>query len=213
MKQGIIYQISTLHSLINQVYDGNSTIKELKNHGDFGIGTLNGLDGELIMLDGIVFNIKDDGKVRIVNDLEKTPFATVTNFKSDLSFFINEKIDFDELLNIIDTKIETDSFYAIKAEGVFQKITARSAPKQKKPYLSFPEVMKQQVMFDYSNESGTLVGFKIPDYAKGINVQGYHFHYINDILTNGGHVLKFETEKIKICISQITNFNIKLNTI
>ncbi len=78
-----IYQVSTFHALKQGKYDGETTFEELKKRGDFGIGTVNGLDGEVVALNGEFFQIKADGRVYSIADQEKTPFAVVTFFKPD----------------------------------------------------------------------------------------------------------------------------------
>lgn len=46
-----IFQLSTINALLEGVFDGNMSYGQLKQHGDFGIGTFNGLDGEMIAFD------------------------------------------------------------------------------------------------------------------------------------------------------------------
>jgi acetolactate decarboxylase len=53
--------------------------------------------------------------------------------------------------------------------------------------------LKHQVAFTHDSISGTLIGFRIPAYAKGTNAPGFHFHFINSSRTQGGHVLKLVT--------------------
>ena len=74
----VIYQVSLLQGLTYGDYRGSVTIKELKEHGDIGIGTFNGLNGELIMLDGDVYRASGDGCVELVTEYETSPFAVVT---------------------------------------------------------------------------------------------------------------------------------------
>ena len=64
---------------------GSSRSRELKKHGDFGIGTFDALDGEMIVLDGVVYQAKADGHIYQAADNLTTPFATVTYFDSDLA--------------------------------------------------------------------------------------------------------------------------------
>lgn len=45
-----LFQYSTLEALLGGVYDGEVTVGELLTHGDFGLGTFNSLDGEMIIL-------------------------------------------------------------------------------------------------------------------------------------------------------------------
>jgi acetolactate decarboxylase len=46
------FQTSTIAALLDGAYDGDVTFAELAERGDFGLGTLDGCDGEMIALDG-----------------------------------------------------------------------------------------------------------------------------------------------------------------
>ena len=78
-----LYQVSTIDALMQGVFDGVQPVGELKRHGDFGIGTFDALDGEMIVLDGVVYQAKADGRIYPVKDSATTPFATVTHFTKD----------------------------------------------------------------------------------------------------------------------------------
>ena len=72
-----VYQISTISSLLAGGYDGDTTVGELIRHGEFGLGTFNGVDGEMMVLDGEVFRGTIDGRAHVVAPSELTPFAVV----------------------------------------------------------------------------------------------------------------------------------------
>src|SRR6476661_8800723 len=72
-----VYQISTISSLLAGGYDGDTTVGELIRHGDFGLGTFNGVDGEMIVLDGQTYRATTDGLAHPVAPTELTPFAVV----------------------------------------------------------------------------------------------------------------------------------------
>ena len=44
----VIYQTSLMSALLSGVYEGETTMADLLQHGDFGLGTFNHLDGEMI---------------------------------------------------------------------------------------------------------------------------------------------------------------------
>jgi acetolactate decarboxylase len=73
----------------------------------------------------------------------------------------------------------------------------RSIPPQQKPYRTLEEVLKTQPLFDFKNIKGTMVGYRLPSFIKGINKEGYHFHFITKDKKSGGHVLELETSDIK----------------
>ena len=58
-----LYQVSTIDALMQGAYEGVQPVSEIRKHGDFGIGTFDALDGEMIVLDGTVYQAKADGKI------------------------------------------------------------------------------------------------------------------------------------------------------
>jgi acetolactate decarboxylase len=195
-EQDTLTQVSTIEAILNGSYDGEISYKEIKKYGDFGIGTFNALDGEMVAFDGNFYQVKADGKVYTVPDKAKTPFAVVTFFEPDLKLKLKRKIDLEKLKTLIDKELPTRNiFYAIRVDGTFDYIKTRSVPRQKKPYPPLEEVTKDQLVFEFKNIKGTLVGFYCPSFAKGINVAGYHFHFLTEDKSGGGHVLEFKLKK------------------
>ena len=188
------FQVSTLDALNAGVYEGALPLSALQLHGDFGLGTYDGLDGEMVFLDGKFYQIKDDGVAYAVTDRVKTPFATVTFFRPERVLNINEKANYQELQKKLNAQLSTLNLpYAIRIKGSFSYLKVRSVPKQKLPYPTLAEVVsKQQQIFDLRNVRGTLVGFRLPQYLKGINAAGYPFHFSTDNFNAGGHLLDGE---------------------
>jgi len=187
-----ITQTSTIDALLAGAYDGQISCRKLLDYGDFGIGTFDKLDGEMTVLDRRIYQIKSDGKVyRPAGDV-KTPFATVCKFKADRQFEI-ETADFKTVESILDEKVSNQNqFLAVKISGKFKHIKVRSVPAQNKPYPPLAEVAKIQPVFEMNDVAGTIVGFRSPPFVKGINVSGYHFHFLRSDFTRGGHILDFE---------------------
>ena len=201
LTRNTITQVSTLDALLAGAYDGQISCKELLNRGDLGIGTFEGLDGEMVLLDGKVYQVKADGKVYHPQACLRSPFAAVVNFKPDTVFSLNEETDLEALEKIIDEKMNNKNiFCAIKIKGSFARMKTRSVPCQHKPYPPLTEVTKSQPVFDLQAVSGTIVGFRLPDYIKGINMPGYHFHFISDGAVSGGHVLGLELNNADVFI-------------
>ncbi len=202
-----VHQVSLLSALLVGQYDGQTSFKELRKYGDIGIGTFEGLDGEMIELEGKFYQVKADGVAYPVADTMQTPFASVTYFEADKSQALNEEIDFPQLQNRIDSMISNKNiFYAIKVTGDFKYVKTRSVPGQQKPYPPLAEVTKNQPTFEFNNVKGTLVGFWCPSYVDGINVPGYHVHFLNADKNAGGHLLGFTMESGQIEIDATPNF-------
>ena len=208
---GEVYQVSTINALLQGVYDGETTLDELKRHGDFGIGTFDALDGEMVVLEGQAYQVKDTGQVIPADGAAKTPFATVTFFQPSRAVGANYIKDYEQLQNALDRLItDRNYFYAIRVDGLFTYVKTRSVPGQSKPYQPLAAVTKNQPVFEYENIQGTLVGFWCPQFVKGINVPGYHLHFISDDRQKGGHLLALRLKKGIISIAPITGFRLVL---
>ena len=207
----VLFQISTIGALLEGVYDGETTYGKLKRHGDFGIGTFNDLDGEMIGLEGKFYQIKTDGIAYLVDDSMKTPFATVTFFESDKSALLNNVENYGQLKQYLDKLLPTKNiFYAIKIEGVFKYVKTRSVPGQNKPYPLLVEVVKTQSIFEFHNVKGTIAGFWCPCYVEGVNVPGYHLHFITEDRKAGGHLLECHLQNARVEIDYTSEFYMAL---
>ena len=185
-----LFQTSTVDALLEGKYDGDVSFAELGARGDFGLGTLDALDGEMICLDGSFYQVKADGRAYPVEGRTRTPFAVVTLFEPDLSETLSMPMDFEALCDHVDGVVGGGVVCcAIRVDGRFEYVKTRSVPRQHKPYPPLVEVVEYQPTFELRDVSGSLVGFRFPDYAQGLNVSGYHFHFITADRSAGGHVL------------------------
>lgn len=206
-----IYQYATINALMEGGYDGDLTMKDLKKKGDFGLGTFNQLDGEMVGLDNHFYQIKSDGKAYLVSAAMQTPFAAVTHFKSDLKFVVRKKTSLKELYAVLDSLSPNKNLYVGYKIKVFcQSIKTRSVAVQTKPYIKMIEAVKKQSVFEIANSAGTLVGFRFPDYMKGLNVPGYHFHFLSKDKQIGGHVLDLSGSDFEIEIDFMDEFELKI---
>ncbi len=205
----IVTQTSTVSAVLKGLYDGEMTFGELKKYGNFGIGYFHKMAGEALAIDGIFYRIKSDGLTEIVKDNDLTPFFTVINFESNTDNFTNRKFDYsglkEYLLNMMPRK---KSFYAIKIKGIFDKLSARTFLRQVKPYPPVDQLLKTQTEFNFTNTEGTLIGIYTPSFLEGINVPGFHFHYISADKTRGGHVKSLNVNSITIELVEIPKLRI-----
>jgi acetolactate decarboxylase len=206
-----LFQASVFEALLEGVYEGDLTYEELKKHGDFGLGTFNRLDGEMVALDGVFYRIDSEGKVSIAEDSMKSPFAVVTFFDSNEKLVPDQKLNCKELKRLIEEALPTNNiFYAIKISGDFEYMKTRSVHAQEKPYPPVSEVVKEQSEFDLNNLKGTIVGYWMPVYIGGLSQAGFHFHFISDDKKSGGHVLECKTQNVVIDIDHIRDFQVEL---
>ena len=202
-----LVQVSTLDALLNGVYDGVMDFKTLKEYGDFGIGTFDKLDGEMIGYDGRFYQIRADGKAYPVAGTMTTSFASVTFFDSDYEIELEAGMDYGELQEYLDGILSTiNVFYAVKIEGIFTGMRTRSVPAQEKPYPPLAEVTENQPEFEFSEVSGVIAGFRSPSYMSTINVPGYHLHLLTEDKDAGGHILDFKIKEATAYIDETQQF-------
>lgn len=196
-----IYQVSTLEALAAGQFDGKVPYSRLKNLGDFGVGTFDHLDGEMVALDGEYFKVKTDGIAYPVQPTDKAPFADVTFFEADRSIDLQEKLTYEQLIEFLGDQLpDPNGYYAIRIQGKFQTLTTRSVPQQEKPYPTLGDAIAQQTVFNYEQMEGTMVGTYLPAAVGTGGVIGFHFHFISKDRTRGGHLLNCTIDEVEIGI-------------
>ncbi|MBI1390777.1 MAG: acetolactate decarboxylase [bacterium] len=206
-----VYQVSTINALLQGLYDGFITFGELKQHGGFGLGTIQAADGEVMGIDGVYYQVTSDGVAHVIPDDRVTPFAAVTFFEPDLSFTLDGVESFAGLEKKIDEHLPTTNiFYAIKISGVFDYVRARSVPGQQKPYPPLTEVVKHQSEFEFDGAEGVMIGWRCPSYVKDLNVPGYHLHFLTAARDRGGHVLDARMNGVRVEIDFTLGFEMIL---
>ena len=206
-----VTQVSTIDALLAGVYDGQMPCQKLAQYGDFGIGTFDRLDGELVLLDGRVFRVKADGKAHPAEATATTPFASVVRFQPQVTHPVASGTTFSgfqEQVNALATN--RNVFCAIRVKGKFRTVQTRSVPPQTKPYPPLVEVTRHQPVFDHADLEGTLLGFRLPDYVKGINVPGFHLHFLSANHEVGGHALAFTLDEGTIELAPCYQFQLLL---
>ena len=206
------YQVATISSLVAGGYDGDTTVGELLRHGGFGLGTFNGVDGEMMVLDGKVYRGTTDSYAHLVGPSERTPFAVVIDFQPDGSMPVDAGQSLAQLQAALDALPYTASRgLAVRVDGRFKSMQVRSEPKQIPPYRPLGEVIKQaQVVNTLTEVEGTLIGFRFPAAASSVNVTGWHFHFLTSDKGRGGHVLRLTTGAGQASVQQISDLRIRL---
>ena len=210
-----LYQVALLQSLVQGYYDGIISVGELKRHGDTGIGTFEGVNGEMIVLDGTVYQAAWDGSIVIPDDEETVPFSNVTFFDVDETLALSGIADMaalQEAVNGVVNELGANCFYMVKIEGTFDSIKVRSEYKQEKPYRMLDVALAEdQTEFDYVDIRGTMIGLYCPDYMGGLNSVGWHFHFINEDRTLGGHVLQVSVADAEAAFDMTDGFEMTLS--
>jgi len=210
--QDLFYHYSIWYAFVNKVFEGDLTVKELKTKGDIGLGSYSKLDGELVMLDGISYQITEDGKVSVPKDDAKIVYVNATYFEKDLEFNVSEKVNYDALREQINEKLPSKNmFYGFKIHGNFKSIKCGGLHKQEPPFKHGLDVLiPKRPVFERENVSGTMVGFFCPEFIGDINVAGYHLHFISDDKTFGGHLMEFESDDLKVEMDEINEYQFVL---
>ena len=161
-KTNSLYVSAPVNALVKGILREDKTLEEVLEHGNFGLGTFNDLDGEMVLLDGIFYDLHSDGKTNIADVTIQTPYACVTQFEPETSLHVNEDLSFGLLKRKIDQMVLSKNLiYAIEVSGDFASIKARSVPKQE-TYRPLVDIAGDQTEFFFSNVKGTLVGFWTP---------------------------------------------------
>ncbi len=194
-----MYQVSTLQALAQGHYDGVTTIGELLKKGDIGLGTFQGLNGEMIVLDGKCYRANDKGVVNEVAKTEQTPFAEITFLGNVKSEPLPQHIHLKELLSWLGKKVNKNgrnNIYICRIDGDFSLVKARSEIPQEKPYRTLAKAMiTDQREFSFTSLLGSLVCVYFPMYMDKLNLAGWHIHFLSQDKNYGGHVFDLTLEK------------------
>jgi acetolactate decarboxylase len=208
----VLFQASTIGALLEGSYEGDLTFAELARHGDLGLGTLNHLDGEMVAIDGGFFRADVEGQVTRVDPKERTPFAVVTRFEAVLDERLpDEELAHEELLARLDELVPAGaSSCAVRLDGRFGLVRARSVPRQEPPYRPLTEAVAEQHVFELHDIEGTMLGFRFPAYVEGIEVAGYHLHFISADRSRGGHVLASRSWGLRVRLDPSDDLHVEL---
>jgi acetolactate decarboxylase len=191
-----VFQVATIGSLTQGVYDGDYTYGNLMKHGDFGLGTFLDLNGEMVAIDGSYYQIEANGKLKSVRTSQIVPFAEVTFFHPEMQKTLSAIHDYQQLGKTLNAYFGNKNIpHAIRIDGTFKSLTLRSLRKQKKPYPLLTKASSEQAIFHLNNVEGSIVGFWFPKYWAGIAVPGLHLHFVTKDRSTGGHVLEIELDK------------------
>ncbi|MDN6626105.1 MAG: acetolactate decarboxylase [Pisciglobus halotolerans] len=204
---GKLYQHGTVAELTTGLFEGTLSLDRLLDNGDYGIGTLDGLDGELIIKDKKAYQIKGDGSVIRLSGEKTVPYAAVTFFHPEQQIKVEREKNSKDIKKLLTSKLSSlNTFQSVVIKGQFVNLKVRAVEKQQKPYPSLVEAARKQVEFEKKKSSGTIIGFYSPDLFQGIASAGYHWHFLSDDCLFGGHLLDFKMENGEILLETIELF-------
>ncbi|VAW58385.1 Alpha-acetolactate decarboxylase [hydrothermal vent metagenome] len=203
-------QFYSLHTVKKQQFTGNVELNRLLEAGDFGIGTFNDTNGELIAIGGEIYRTCHDGSAEKITDFsEKTPYSIMTKFFPDETHNISQHLNMDEAYSYFDSLItRPDHIHAVAINATFKKICTRAPKPQKPPYKDLQTLISEQKESHFENIEGTIVGFYTPDYLSALGVPGYHLHFIDNARQHGGHVKSFNLEQADFHIQLLDEISV-----
>jgi acetolactate decarboxylase len=205
-----LYQVSTATALVEGIYQGAVRVGTLREHGDLGLGTFENLDGEMVVVDGRVFQVRSDGSVRECADDMLSPFAVVTRFVPDEAVTLRRCPDLSHLTARFDGLRHSDNvFFALRVDGPFEYVHARAMCRTEEG-VPLVQAAAIQPEFEFHDVPGTLVGFWTPDYARTLNVPGYHLHFLSADRNRGGHLLQCRGSDLRLQIQREGDYRIAL---
>jgi acetolactate decarboxylase len=205
-----IFQVSTVGALVEGLYEGAVRIGTLREHGDFGLGTFESLDGEMVALDGIFYRVRTDGALHPVDDDVLSPYAMITHFTADRTVSVPMCASFDELCAALDDlRDSANHFFAFRITGTFPAMHVRAACKVPEG-TPLVDATALQSEWNLRDVGATLVGFWSPGYAAHFDVPGYHFHVVVDDGLRGGHLLACTTGELTVGVQRLEQLVVAL---
>ena len=210
-----MYQVSTLQALALGYTKSVTTVAELIEHGDIGLGTFENVNGEMIVADGRCYRAAEDGSVVEASQDMGVPFASVAKITGAKKFPLEDIENIQKLKEVLTLRIEEDfglnSMHVGRIDGVFRKVSARSESAYESQHVDLTDILSEtQKDFVFEDIEGTLVCIYYPDYMDGINASGWHIHFISGDHTKGGHVFDIDIENAELALSKISDIEIKL---
>jgi acetolactate decarboxylase len=205
-----LFQISTTGALVEGIYEKAVSTKVLLNYGDFGLGTFEHLDGEMVILDGSIYQVSSDGTVSKIVDEVGTPFAVVVPFVADQDADVEHASSLEEVTAMCDRFRDSENlFYAFRIDGHFNHVHTR-AMRATLDGLPLAKAAAIQPEFEFTDITGTLVGIWAPKYSSALNVAGYHFHFLSEDRSKGGHLLECSAKNLRVAVERLNHFHLSL---
>ena len=204
-------QISLFSVLLGGHYGGIVSVGEVKKFGNLAIATMDRLDGEVQMIDGVVYQACADGQVRLPGDGETIPFGTIAEFRPEHELHLNEIPSYE----VFEARMKElcprdDTPLAVRFTGMVRHMKVRSVRRQERDGVGLAEAAKAEAVFEWDDIAGDLVGFRLPAYVKGINAPGWHLHFMDADRRCGGHVLNFSIDEGKLSFCHANDLQIRL---
>ena len=210
-----MFQVSTLHALVAGYTRSVTTVRELESRGNVGLGTFEGVDGEMILLDGVCYRARQDGTVVRPAPDTGVPFASAASVEGGIAFELEQASGIDalkhELTCRIDEAFALNSMHIVTVSGTFDSVSARSESAYHADHITLKDMLATtQREFVFEKLDGTLVCVYHPDYMDGINAPGWHVHFLSQDRARGGHVFDLSLVRGHAVMHKIDRIEIQL---
>jgi acetolactate decarboxylase len=184
----VTHQLQLAHVLLDGGFDGVATLEEAMAGGDHGLGTIDRLDGELVIVDGEPWRVDWHGVAELMPLETRTPFVIVSTLDSPRTVRLKD-VDRAVVASAIEDLVDDPgAVVSVRLEGVFSSVLVRSVPPQDPPYRTYAEVcVTDEVRWEHKPFYGVFVGFRFPDLEAGSTLPGLHLHGLDRLRTTGGH--------------------------
>lgn len=127
MEKNHIYQYSLLNALMDGVSETGITATKLASKGNQGLGTFARMQGELMFLDGKIYQLQAGGQTREADDTDRIPFAVSTNFVPEQTSSVDfkDKDDIENALNSFNDHA-ANLFMTYRIDGHFDYLKCRT---------------------------------------------------------------------------------------
>jgi acetolactate decarboxylase len=195
-------QLQLAHVLLDGGYDGVTTLEEALAGGDIGLGTLDRLDGELVVVDGEPWQVDYTGRANLVPLTRRTPFVVVSTMESPVTTRLHDVDRTAVAAAIDDLAGDPGAIVTVRLEGSFNRVLLRSVPPQDPPYRPYLEVCAtDEVRWEHHRFYGVFVGFRFPDLTPGATIPGLHLHGLDRLRTTGGHNHELHVDDALLSVS------------
>jgi alpha-acetolactate decarboxylase len=170
------------------------------------------MDGEMVLIDSNAYQLRGDGTTPEVTPSTKVPFAMVSRFAPELSKFIKvqNKAGLEEEI-ARSLPAAKNAFVLVKLQGQFKSMKIRAIHAQSFPGEPLTELTAHQMIKEFHDVKGTVVGLRSPRWSVGLSVVGLHVHFINMERTLGGHILEMTAEEDVLLSTAVCNkFHLQL---
>jgi len=206
-----IFQYSTKNILLAHDYKGDITVGEIKENGDFGLGTFNMFDGEMVMYNGNAYQVLTNGDINNMPSESLSPYVVAKFFNADTSFSLPNNLSLDSVKTLLNPLVGNSlAPLAIKMTATFKTLKSRSVDKVSDESITLTEIIADQTVFEFTDVQGTVIGFWYPDYFDGVNFPGFHMHVLLDDLSGGGHLLDCTFESVNVEIDYASGVTVDL---